>query len=268
MPSNSSFKNKFYSIISSKKNSIFGRILYSISQKLIKVFENKNNNHHTNGEFWLIRKLQNTNPKVIFDVGANRGDWTLFINSQFPNSTIFSFEPIPATYQELEKNTNHLSGITCYNLALSNESEKIEMNYFKGNSLFSSVYKHPSLSNEYETFLVDTVSGGEFCQNNLITSIDFLKLDVEGSEFKILQGFLPMLEEKRIRLIQFEYGEFSIESKILLKDFYDFFERLGYSVGKIYPKFVDFSPYTVTKENFLTSNFVALAKNDPLKDSF
>ncbi|GHB23868.1 FkbM family methyltransferase [Mongoliitalea lutea] len=245
-----------------------GRFIFSFAHNILEILENKNNNHYTNGEFWLINQVKKYNPKIVFDVGANKGDWTIFLKKSIPDAYIYSFEPITSTFRELENNTKVISGVCCNQLALSDRTGKLEMNYFKDNSLFSSIYKHPSLSDDYELEIVEMMTGDEFCITKNIEFIDFLKIDVEGSEFKVLQGFSFFLKEKRIRLIQFEYGQFSLESKVLLKDYYEFFENLGYVVGKIFPTYIDFSPYSVKKENFLTANFIALAFGDSLTKSF
>ena len=91
-----------------------------------------------------------------------------------------------------------------------------------------------------------------------ITHVDFLKLDVEGAENRVLQGFANALQDRLIDVIQFEYGRANIISKFLLYDFYVLFQKYGYKVGKIYPNYVDFREYSSDDENFLGPNYLAV----------
>ena len=50
--------------------------LYLLCQKYIKIYEEFSYVFEKNGEKNIIKKLKKQNFKIIFDVGANRGDWT------------------------------------------------------------------------------------------------------------------------------------------------------------------------------------------------
>ena len=97
-------------------------------------------------------------------------------------------------------------------------------------------------------------------RNHKINHIDLLKIDVEGGEMDVLLGFKSYLKNKQISLIQFEYGYINITTKVLLSDYYEFFEGLGYAIGKIYPKYVDFRAYSFKHEDFIGPNFMAVDK--------
>ena len=47
-----------------------------------------------------------------------------------------------------------------------------------------------------------------------LEKIDYLKIDTEGSEFKILRGAEKLLKEKKIFFIQFEYGLSELDDNI------------------------------------------------------
>ncbi len=40
------------------------------------LYENGNYDPSSNGEGWLLGRLASSSPKIIFDVGANRGDYS------------------------------------------------------------------------------------------------------------------------------------------------------------------------------------------------
>lgn len=223
--------------------------------------ENKNNDQATNGEFWLMKKLAEAGVNVIFDGGANIGKWSLEADKLFNNGKIYAFEPMPEVFKKLQENVAGRSNINIFPLALSNQKGTLTFNYYPNQILFSSIYTHFS-AREAQAVNVTAIDGDSFCVENNISEIDFLKLDVEGAEHLVLKGFKKMLEAQKIRVIQFEYGIVSIDSKFLLKDYFDLLTPFGYVLGKIYPNYVDFSPYHWTAENFIGPNYVAVRKSD------
>jgi hypothetical protein len=60
-----------------------------------------------------------------------------------------------------------------------------------------------------------------YCERKGIIQVDFLKLDTEGHELEGLRGAKNLLESKKIKVIQFEFGEMNVFARVYLKDFYD-----------------------------------------------
>ena len=55
-----------------------------------------------------------------------------------------------------------------------------------------------------------------------IESIDFLKVDTEGADIDVLQGFRNAFEQGAVTMAQFEYNDLSLKlSRTLLADFYE-----------------------------------------------
>ena len=84
-------------------------------------------------------------------------------------------------------------------------------------------------------------TGSDYLIDNNIETIDFLKIDVEGHDLNVLEGFDQYL--KNVRIIQFEYGVFNVDSKGLLVDFYYLLSGFGFILGRLYPNKVLFSEY-------------------------
>ncbi|WP_169714373.1 FkbM family methyltransferase [Algoriphagus antarcticus] len=220
--------------------------------------ENKMNDNELSGEYRVVRKLAELKPKIVFDVGANIGIWTQELKKYAPDSIVYLFEPIPDTFDRLIQNLSVLNEVHPSQIALSNKLGEFEMNYYPNQSYFSSIYP-TSLGKDGIKVKVQTISGDEFCFQNSIEHINILKIDVEGAEEKVLEGFQGFLENQKISMVQFEYGQHSLDSKFLLKDFYTLFENYGYKVGKIYPNWIDWSAYDLSMENFILSNFIAVS---------
>ncbi|WP_339868361.1 FkbM family methyltransferase [uncultured Algoriphagus sp.] len=255
-------KKSIYHWITNNRNNRIGKLLYSFSSTINEALENKNNDFNTNGEKWLIDSLDANQSLIVFDVGANIGDWTKLVHHKNCQAQIHSFEPIPTIFERLANNTKEIVQIKINNLALGEFSGIIQMNYYPQAPIFSSFYNHPLGKNMGKVTSVEVMTGDEYCQINHIEYIDFLKIDVEGFESKVLLGFDKMFSEQRIRMIQFEYGDLVLKTGFLLKDFYEFFEKNNYKVGKLFPRFIEFGDYNYKKENFLPSNFVAVSNSE------
>ena len=99
-----------------------------------------------------------------------------------------------------------------------------------------------------------------YVRKHQIERIDFVKIDVEGMDLKVIRGFEDTLD--RVRALQFEYGVFNIASRDLLADFCSLLGSKGFVVGKIFPRTVSFFDYHFDMENFHGSNYVAVKADE------
>jgi FkbM family methyltransferase len=225
-------------------------------------YENYSYDFHNNGEQRVLRVLaQNIPVKNVFDVGANTGEWSTMAVRTFSNAQVHAFEIVPQTGEIYRENTRTLDRIKFNSVGLSDQ-EGVEKVYFSPGWSpiatcvpdFAEAFHHI----ETESISVSTITGDQYCRQNNIDEIDFLKIDVEGFEHKVLKGFSGMLSRKAIRVVQFEYGYVNIASRFLLKDYYDLLTSMGMVIGKIYPDYVDFRPYNYRHEDFMGPNFLAV----------
>ncbi|MDA0194088.1 MAG: FkbM family methyltransferase [Bacteroidetes bacterium] len=225
-----------------------------------RIYENRNYDFRTNGELEVIRKLKQLNPEIILDVGANEGAYSEMLRGNFPDSRIMAFEPGKEAFKNLESKASRLL-LNVYQIALADYSGKGNL-YQTGPSEHDSLLELEGMNREEQGFTeVDVMTGDDFIEQKGIKSIDFLKIDTEGSDLKVIRGFERIFAKQLISVCQFEYGYANITSRDLLIDFYRFFEERGYVVGKIYPKRVLFRNYNVRQEDFLGPNYLAV-KND------
>src|SRR5262245_12786231 len=54
-----------------------GQLLAQFCEIFLQAYKNWNYNIEVNGERWLLKQLAAFKPAVVFDVGANVGDWLL-----------------------------------------------------------------------------------------------------------------------------------------------------------------------------------------------
>jgi hypothetical protein len=106
------------------------------------------------------------------------------------------------------------------------------------------------------------ITGDAWCDAHGIGEIDFLKIDVEGAEFRVIDGFSRRIAAGKIHCIQFEYGPFSIQTRFLLRDYYALLAE-HYWIGKVYPNYVDFSDYHWQLETLRFCNYCCVLRTRP-----
>ncbi|MFY0652179.1 MAG: FkbM family methyltransferase [Cyclobacteriaceae bacterium] len=224
--------------------------------------------YHQNGEDHVLRRINQfygqKEELVIFDVGANVGDYSSLIFNIFgdKNYNVHAFEPVKSTFGELSgritSDNFHLN-----NLGLSSEEKKIQIHYDTDASKLSSVYKrkldHTAIGfDKTETIKVSTID--LYSEQNNIEKIEFLKVDVEGHELEVFKGAVSMIESKSIDFIQFEFGGTNIDSRTYFKDLY-------YALGPSFKLYrivrdglVPIDQYSEIHEVFQSCNYLAIRK--------
>jgi FkbM family methyltransferase len=243
-------------------HSKFFKILAGFGRSLNRLYENRNHDVYSNGEFTVLKKIAKLNPKVIIDGGANIGKYSLLIQNTNPQATTYAFEPVKETYEILTKNIEQYSNIVAIRKGLYKEETSMEINLFDSNTHSSIFDINKGITESIKNTTIELIKGDSFLTNAKIDYVDFLKLDVEGAEYDTIVGFEESLKSGKIRAIQFEYGYINIVTKKLLIDFYNLFEKYGYIIGKIFPKTVEFRKYSYKSEDFLGPNFIAVKKTD------
>ena len=56
-------------------HNLFFKALAGLGRSFNRFYENRNHDMHSNGELQLLKTISTTNPKIIFDCGANRGNY-------------------------------------------------------------------------------------------------------------------------------------------------------------------------------------------------
>ena len=225
---------------------------------------NLNWDMQNNGELRVLECLEVVNPATIFDVGANVGDWSLLVSNLYPKCEIHSFEIIPSTFSTLVQKTENNSNIITNNIGLSDRAGKITMNLSQIDSSVATACRIEGMEfhDQYYTSQIEckVSTGSQYLTERSIENVDFLKIDVEGMDLKVLKGFGNKLQS--VKAIQFEYGIFNIASHDLLSDFFVYLKSHGFVIGKVYPAHVYFFNYHFKYEDFGGNNFIAVRDSE------
>ena len=226
---------------------------------------------HYSGETYLLKNLsrilrkKNDSIITVFDVGANIGDYALEAYSFLGTAArIFCFEPSNATCEMLRENTRCIGSIVVHHHGFSDQEEELELFSDKQGSGLASLYdrrldhRGTHLLNR-ERVRLSTIDW--FCCENNIKSINLLKVDVEGHEYKVFAGAAEMLEANAIDMIQFEFGGCNIDSRTFFQDFY-YLLNPKYRLYRLAADgIVPIDIYNEKYEQFRTTNFIAIHRN-------
>lgn len=257
-------KNAIRSAISRHRRSAPVRALHAAAGFIESAYTNEGAHFERDGEAALLAKLAAFEFQTAFDGGANCGDWSESALAAWPKCSLHAFEVAPETFERLTRRlcAAQKSGRAALNcLGLYDRAGSCEMYYYPERpEQTCDVHRH--LNDRAVPFQAELVAGDEYCDARGIGEIDFLKIDVEGAEYKVLRGFAGRISLRRIHCIQFEYGAFATQTKFLLGDYYNLLGEF-YWIGKIHPTYVDFRNYHWRMEDFRFCNYLCVSKLRP-----
>ncbi len=213
-----------------------------------------------NGEARVLQKLGPT-LNVVLDVGANVGDWTKIAIDAGAKS-VHSFEISPATSSGLTQRYAGESRVTINSFGLSSAPGTVTIHHYPDYPALTTMTEYP---HDAKSVAVDVPvrTGDSYLADNNIEHVDLLKMDVEGAEGLVIEGFKESFARQAISAVQFEYGRVSILTKYLLHDFYADLTKHGFTVGRITAEGVVFMPYQMSMERFNDSNWLAVHESHP-----
>ena len=219
-------------------------------------------------------KRKASNPPIVFDVGANCGQFTQMTLHEFApaHPSIHAFEPSSAAFAELAKRFSGNKQVVLNNTALGSESAEQTLYYDMPGSELSSLYPrqishHGLTMSSSERVRVETLDA--YCAANNVERIDLLKLDVEGHELEVLRGAAQTFKQKRITAVSFEFGGCNIDSRTYVRDFIHFFESHDMQLARL-TAFGGTQPmlrYDESWEQFRTTCFIAHRAADVVENS-
>lgn len=219
-------------------------------------------NIEANGELRFMQQYLG-DCRMVFDVGANIGTWAWRALNINPQIDLHCFEPGRQTYRHLLAN-NFPPNVHCNNIGLSSSCGEQELYVFERNSALNSLYRRTGLEDGWkletqkqsETIKLSTLD--TYCKLHDVKLIDLLKVDVEGHELEVFKGGTGLFQQQAIRMVQFEYGGCNIDSRVLLKDLFNFLQPSGYRLYKILPHGLQpVARYDTRLENFQYQNWLA-----------
>lgn len=160
-------------------------------------------NHRYDLQAKKVMKKVLEHDSCCIDIGCHEGEFLDLFLKYAPQGMHFGFEPIPSLYKKLT--AIYSSPCQLFEVALSNKKGESSFNHVLSNPAYSGLkkrqYDHP---NEKDT----TIKVETDLLDNLIDinqPIDFIKIDVEGGEYQVLQGARKTIQKHKPYII-FEHG--------------------------------------------------------------
>ena len=176
----------------------------------------------------FLRALAATEHLTVFDVGAHVGEYASHIRELSPSARIWSFEPHPGSYRQLNEAASH-AGFEAVNVALSDHAGKMQL--YDHAAFASGVGSaHATLHAQViegihhgkaDGIEVEVTTIDAFINARGISHVTLLKVDAEGHELAILRGARESIASGAIDVVQFEFNEMNVISRVFFRDFYD-----------------------------------------------
>ena len=211
------------------------------------------------GEVWLRRAIA---PEASYfaDVGANVGDWlgeiaALKAGGEFQ---AVAYEPSSSAFERLAQRFAGNPNVALKNAAAGDAAGQAE--FFeeyeagKGSSLVSGFVSTAGFKRAVPVVRLD-----EDIRALGWDRIDFLKIDAEGYDMRVISGARGFFEGGRIGAVQFEYNRGWQLAGDTLYSAMTFLQSFGYETFVLKRDGLYTLNYALYEEYFEYSNFVALA---------
>ncbi len=202
-----------------------------------------------NREETLYQCLDLSN-RTIIEAGAHIGYYTVYFARRFPSARIHAFEPNPHSFQLLTRNLRHndiqnrVRSHAC-GLAETEADRSLVMDrYTAATSRFDTLLPSRLYSRfgAVGTSTVPVKPLDAVVQQENIHSVDFVKIDVEGYERKVIEGMQQVMTTHS-PLIYFElHGETLSERQDRLLAILDLLYSLDYRVHQLQDDWPEVSP--------------------------
>lgn len=180
---------------------------------------------------WLRKK----SIKSVMDVGANDGQFALFARKLFPDSKIFSFEPLKSCYDKVLKISSGDENIKAFNFALGDADEEIEMfhdDFSPSSSLLKMGKEHmdnfPYTGKQTnEKVIVRRLDGLDDFKR--VDKEVLMKIDVQGFELNVVRGAVDFINSHSpFIILEVSFADLYVNEPAF-DELYSFMRSLGYS---------------------------------------
>ena len=206
-------------------------------------------------------------PLVIFDVGANVGDWTLALLDRAAamgladRLEVHAFEPVRSTVATLRRRigAHALGGVVrIVPEALSSAAGVMRIFVAGENEGTNSLHADPMRPGLPEVE-VPARTLDQYAESLGLQRIHYLKCDAEGHDLEVLRGARRWFEAGSIAACQLEYNLRWIYARRNLRDAFEFAGELPYRVGTVTPRGIEtYSAWHPELERFFDGNYVLL----------
>jgi len=186
---------------------------------------------------------------TCIDMGANIGYYALLESKKVGvNGKVFAFEPSPANFQCLSKNIklNDVHNMQLYNFACGDKDDFISFivndqsnlcRVVEENSAELKKIKNSTVGNVIDVIKIPLKKLDSVIKQESISKVDFIRMDLEGYEFKAYCGMRESIQKFHPQLL-IELHRIFLGDDVTLQ-FLEYFEEDGYEVKHYLPRWLD-----------------------------
>ena len=180
----------------------------------------------------IQRDLPKHSMKVLFDVGANIGQTVDKFRQAFPDSEIYSFEPVSSSFEKLVSSFGDIDGVTCVKAAIGDSNCYVKVTA-EGCATSNRIVDSDEIVARFETVQQFTLD--DYCNENDIQTINYLKIDAEGADLAVLNGASALLSRGRVDFVEAECGmNIANQTHSYFLEIVAFMATHGYHIFSIY----------------------------------
>jgi FkbM family methyltransferase len=150
--------------------------------------------------------VENLDPKVVWDIGANSGTYGVLAKALKPDSEVIFFEPIPKAAELVKANLElNQFDAKIFEIALGDFDGKGEIFFPKGHDFATSVTVNQDTvpkGIESDAMIIQVQRLETLIAKHGLDSPDLVKLDVETYEYEVLEGWGSNFPAEAIFLIE------------------------------------------------------------------
>jgi len=191
-----------------------------------------------------IKLLKYYGINLVLDVGANIGQYSIYLRKHGYKGKIISFEPLSSAFKQLEQQSKNDALWNAINIALGNKNINSKINISinsKSSSILEIRPKHLEVlpdsaylgTEEISIRTLDSIFNNYYNQEKV-----FLKIDTQGFEKNVLDGATKSIEN--ITGIQIEMSIVPLyKDELLFDEMIKYVSGLGFMLMSIEPGFTD-----------------------------
>jgi FkbM family methyltransferase len=164
------------------------------------------------GDSTLRVEYDLSDTSVVFDVGGFEGNWSAEIFARYAPK-IFIFEPYPPYLLRLTNRFKRNKSIKIIPSGLGGRNEKV---LFFGGGDWSSTFERHDIKGSDLNYEVQILNILEFIEDNSISKIDLIKINIEGGEYELLESLIndPIILNVKNLQIQFHNLGFEYQQRM------------------------------------------------------
>jgi FkbM family methyltransferase len=152
---------------------------------------------------------------IVVDIGGYEGDWTAEISARY-DCVIYILEPVKSFYTNIQNRFKNNSKIKIFPFGLGANDEELDIAVM---SESSSVFRDKNQRHQ-DTLKQRIVLKGinSFIRDNNISTIDLMKINIEGGEYDLLESLIASGFIRNIQNVQVQFHDFVENAETRMND--------------------------------------------------